>query len=74
MKSFVKLALVGVALAAAPAAALAEGDAAKGEKIFNRCKTCHMVGDNAKNRVGPAAEQASSAGKPARLRSTSIRS
>jgi cytochrome c len=53
MKSFVKLALVGVALAAAPAAALAEGDAAKGEKIFNRCKTCHMVGDNAKNRVGP---------------------
>lgn len=53
MKSFVKLAIVGIALAAAPAAALAEGDAANGEKIFNRCKTCHMVGDNAKHRVGP---------------------
>lgn len=53
MKSIVKLAVVGAALAAAPVAALAEGDAAKGEKIFNRCKTCHMVGDKAKNRVGP---------------------
>lgn len=33
--------------------ALADGDAAKGEKVFNKCKVCHMVGDNAKNRVGP---------------------
>ena len=34
-------------------AAHAEGDAAKGEKVFNKCKACHMVGDNAKKRVGP---------------------
>lgn len=33
--------------------ALAEGDPAAGEKVFNKCKACHMVGDNAKSRVGP---------------------
>lgn len=31
----------------------AEGDPAKGEKVFRKCKACHMVGDGAKNRVGP---------------------
>jgi len=33
--------------------ALADGDADKGEKVFNKCKACHMVGPDAKNRVGP---------------------
>ena len=33
--------------------ALAEGDAAAGEKVFKKCKACHQVGDGAKNRVGP---------------------
>ncbi len=33
--------------------ALAEGDAAAGEKVFRKCKACHQVGDGAKNRVGP---------------------
>ncbi|RVT81818.1 cytochrome c family protein [Rhodobacteraceae bacterium CCMM004] len=32
---------------------LAEGDAAKGERVFNKCKSCHAVGDKAKNKVGP---------------------
>lgn len=27
--------------------------AADGEKVFNKCKACHQVGDGAKNRVGP---------------------
>ncbi len=40
--------LVGLA-----APALAQGDAAAGEKVFNKCKACHMIGDGAKNRVGP---------------------
>jgi len=31
-----------------------DGDAAAGEKVFNRCKSCHMVGPEAKNKVGPA--------------------
>jgi len=33
--------------------AFAEGDPAKGKRVFNKCKSCHAVGDNAKNRVGP---------------------
>ena len=34
-------------------AAYAEGDVAAGEKVFKKCKTCHQVGDGAKNKVGP---------------------
>ena len=29
------------------------GDAAKGEKVFRKCKACHAVGDGAKARTGP---------------------
>ncbi len=29
------------------------GDADAGEKVFRKCKACHQVGDDAKNRVGP---------------------
>lgn len=29
------------------------GDAAKGEKVFNRCKTCHTVDQGGKNKIGP---------------------
>ena len=39
-------------LAAMTGAALAAGDAAKGEKVFNKCKACH-VADAETNRVGP---------------------
>jgi cytochrome c len=28
-------------------------DAAAGEKVFGVCKTCHQIGENAKNGVGP---------------------
>ena len=31
----------------------AEGDADKGEKVFRKCKACHAVGEDAKNKVGP---------------------
>ena len=30
----------------------ADGDAAKGEKVFTKCKTCHEIA-TAKNKVGP---------------------
>lgn len=40
------------ALALAPAAAKAQ-DAALGEKVFNKCKACHQIGESAKNAVGP---------------------
>lgn len=39
MNRLIATAIVG--LLAAPA--LAEGDAAKGEKTFNKCKACHMI-------------------------------
>jgi cytochrome c len=32
--------------------ALADGDAAKGEKVFKRCQACHVVNAE-QNRVGP---------------------
>tara|TARA_E500000318_G_scaffold107374_1_gene116558 strand:+ start:3015 stop:3398 length:384 start_codon:yes stop_codon:yes gene_type:complete len=47
-----KVALTAVLLALTVGPALAEGDAAKGEKVFRKCKACHVV-DKEKNRVGP---------------------
>lgn len=41
---------IGLVLAAQPA--FADGDAAKGEKVFRKCKTCHDATE-AKNKVGP---------------------
>lgn len=29
------------------------GDAAKGEKVFRKCKACHEVGEGASNKTGP---------------------
>lgn len=46
-------ALTALAVAGIAGTASADGDAAKGEKVFAKCKACHMVGDGAKNRVGP---------------------
>ena len=46
-------ALTALALTGMAGSALAEGDAAAGEKIFKKCKACHQVGDGAKNRIGP---------------------
>lgn len=47
------LTLSVIAAAALGAPALAEGDPAAGEKVYNKCRACHMVGDDAQNRVGP---------------------
>ena len=47
-----KLTIAMLALLALPAAAQADGDAAKGEKVFAKCKACHVV-DAETNRVGP---------------------
>lgn len=48
-----KLILAAALMTFTPFAAFAEGDAAKGEKVFKKCKACHAVGEGAKNRVGP---------------------
>ena len=43
----------GSVLLALTAHASAEGDPAKGEKVFRKCSACHAVGETAKNKVGP---------------------
>jgi cytochrome c2 len=49
-----KTALIAAAsLLAAGSANAQDGDAKAGERIFKRCMACHMVGDDAKNRIGP---------------------
>ncbi|MCX7560393.1 c-type cytochrome [Sulfitobacter sp. F26204] len=51
---------------AAPAEAVATFDAAlaaAGEKVFKKCKSCHQVGEGAKNRSGPVLTNV--VGKPA---------
>ena len=53
MKLVLKATVAAVALMSFAGIAHAEGDAAKGEKVFKKCKACHMVGDKAKKRVGP---------------------
>lgn len=45
-------AIIAGALALGSTAALAQGDAAQGEKVFNKCKACHAV-DQPQNKVGP---------------------
>lgn len=56
MRHIVRLALAGLALAAFSGTAVAQdtaGDPKNGEKVFRKCKVCHMVGEDAKKRVGP---------------------
>jgi cytochrome c len=53
MMKKIAAAMTALALTGMAGTALAEGDPAKGEKVFKKCKACHQVGDGAKNRVGP---------------------
>ncbi|MET4636672.1 c-type cytochrome [Kaistia defluvii] len=43
----------GAILVLLPVAALADGEPALGEKVFLKCKSCHQIGEGAKNAVGP---------------------
>ena len=46
--------IAACALLALSAAAPAQAqDAAAGERVFNQCRACHQIGENAKNGVGP---------------------
>jgi cytochrome c len=49
---YLSTAIVAGALALSSTAALAQGDAAEGEKVFNKCKACHAV-DEPQNKIGP---------------------
>jgi cytochrome c2 len=54
MLKFPKTAAVAaLTLARFASPSLADGDVAAGEKVFKKCKACHMVGEGAKHRVGP---------------------
>lgn len=53
MNKMIKMAFAALSLVAFAGAAHAEGDAAKGKKVFKKCMACHKVGDGAKNGVGP---------------------
>jgi len=44
---------LAAAMALASGSAMAAGDAAKGKKVFKKCKACHTVNKGGKNRVGP---------------------
>lgn len=49
MRNFL-MSLTTMALLATPGLA---ADAEKGAKVYKKCVACHMIGDGAKNRVGP---------------------
>ena len=54
MRNF-SLVIAGAVFAYAAGAASAQeiGDPAAGEKVFNKCKACHAIGEGAKNKIGP---------------------
>jgi cytochrome c len=53
LKRFPILMILASAWAAAAGAAFAAGDPAAGEVAFKVCRTCHQIGQNARNFVGP---------------------
>lgn len=54
IRKIIKLTLALVtATALLSGAALAGGDAAKGKKVFNKCKACHSL-KAGKNKIGPS--------------------
>ncbi len=48
-----RLPMIAATLGLLAAPAWSEGDPAEGEKVFRKCKACHEVGEDAKNKVGP---------------------
>lgn len=53
LKIFAMSAILTSALAFSATSDAFAGDAVKGEKVFKRCKACHAVGPEAKNKLGP---------------------
>ena len=53
MQNSLRVAVATFALASFTTMAHAEGDPAKGEKVFKKCKICHAVGEGAKKKIGP---------------------
>ncbi|MBC7150992.1 MAG: c-type cytochrome [Rhizobium sp.] len=53
MSKFRKPLLLAAGLLLASTAVVFGGDVAAGKKVFGKCVACHMVGENAKHKVGP---------------------
>lgn len=53
MRKVIGTALGAAVLVAMASSAWADGDPAKGEVVFKKCAVCHMVGPDAKAKVGP---------------------
>lgn len=54
MKSKVECAIAVSLLSAVAAPVFAEGDPSRGESIFRRCSSCHVIGEGAGRLSGPA--------------------
>lgn len=52
MSPLSKVALIALIGIGGATAARADGDAAAGKKVYNKCKACHVL-DKEQNRVGP---------------------
>ena len=48
-----KKTILSLTLLAALSTPSLAADVAKGAKVYKKCVSCHMIGDKAKNRVGP---------------------
>ena len=53
MKKLLKIALLGTFVIAGSAPSMAEGDSAKGERVFKKCKACHSM-VTGKRSLGPS--------------------
>ncbi|MDJ0614319.1 MAG: cytochrome c family protein [Rhizobiaceae bacterium] len=53
-KTIIKTIAAAGFLALSTGASFAEGDPVAGEAVFKKCSSCHMIGPDAKNKVGPA--------------------
>jgi cytochrome c len=53
MSRFVRIVAATFALTGLPSFALAQGNADNGEDVFKKCRACHEVGPDAKNKLGP---------------------
>jgi cytochrome c len=53
MKSPLGSAILSIVFLGCAAAAQAQGNPEEGQQIFKKCRTCHDIGNGAKNKVGP---------------------
>src|SRR5262245_65327121 len=53
IESVMRRLVLGAILMAAMSTVVPAADVENGKAVFNKCRACHQVGENAKNLVGP---------------------